>query len=63
MRLLDLIAQGCSIPIRADDGRVLPTAERFKNDVRACPLRYVLSDELVRCATQQADVNLTPVWI
>lgn len=54
MRLLDLIAQGHSIPIRLDDGRVLPTADRFKNDVRDCPLRYVLSDQLVHCATQLA---------
>jgi hypothetical protein len=54
MRLLDLIAQARSIPIHSDDGRALPTADRFKNDIRACPLRYVLSDELVRCATQLA---------
>jgi hypothetical protein len=54
MRLLDLIAQGCSIPLRSEDGRVLPTAGQFKKDVCECPLRYVLSDELVRCATQLA---------
>ncbi len=54
MRLLDLIAQGRSIPIRSDDGRVLPTAGQFKTEVCSCPLRYVLSDELVRCATQLA---------
>jgi len=54
MRLLDLIAQGRSIPIRSDDGRALPTAGQFKTDVCNCPLRYVLSDELVRCATQLA---------
>jgi hypothetical protein len=54
MRLLDLISQGCSIPIHSDDGCALPTADRFKTDLRDCPLRYVLSDELVRCATQLA---------
>jgi hypothetical protein len=54
MRLLDLIAQERSIPIRSDDGRALPTAERFRSDICACRLRYVLSDELVRCATQLA---------
>jgi hypothetical protein len=54
MRLLDLISQGCSIPIYSDDGCALPTAERFKTDLRDCPLRYVLTDELVRCATQLA---------
>jgi len=42
------------MPISSDDGRVLPTAERFKGKVCNCPLRYVLSDELVRCATQLA---------
>jgi hypothetical protein len=54
MRLLDLISQGCSIPIHADDGCALPTADRFRTDLRDCPFRYVLSDELVRCATQLA---------
>ena len=54
MRLLDLIAQGRTELIRIDDGRTLPGAERFKDAVRSCPLRYVLADELARCATQMA---------
>jgi hypothetical protein len=54
MRLLDLIAQGQSARIRADDGIELPGALRFSAAIQACPLRYVLSDELTRCATQLA---------
>jgi hypothetical protein len=54
MRLLDLIAQGRSARVRADDGRELPGADRFSEVIRGCPLRYVLSDELARCATQLA---------
>jgi hypothetical protein len=33
---------------------MLPGAERFQNAVRNCPLRYVLADELARCATEMA---------
>jgi hypothetical protein len=54
MRLLDLIAQGRSARVHADDGRELPGANRFSEAIRNCPLRYVLSDELSRCATQLA---------
>jgi hypothetical protein len=54
MRLLDLIAQGRTEPIRVNDGRTLPGAERFKDAVRNCPVRYVLADDLARCATQMA---------
>lgn len=54
MRLLDLIAQGHSQPIFADDGRGLPSSHRFAAAMQRCPLRYVLSDELTRCATQLA---------
>jgi hypothetical protein len=54
MRLLDLIAQGRTQAIRTDAGRTLPGAERFTNLVRHCPLRYVLADELARCATELA---------
>ena len=32
----------------------MPGAAAFRNAVRDRPLRYVLSDELVRCATQLA---------
>jgi hypothetical protein len=54
MRLLDLIAQGRTELIRTNDGRSLPGAERFQDAVRNCPIRYVLADELARCATQMA---------
>src|ERR1700684_3436906 len=54
MRLLDLIAQGRTELIRIDGGASLPGAERFKDAVRHCPIRYVLTDDLARCATQMA---------
>jgi hypothetical protein len=54
MRLLDLIAQGRSARVHADDGRELPGAHVFGDAIRGCPLRYVLSDELARCAAQLA---------
>lgn len=54
MRLLDIIAQGRCTPVHSNDGCHLPGAEGFVDAVRTCPLRYVLSDELVRCATQLA---------
>ena len=40
--------------MRLDNGCLLPTADRFSNDIRECPLRYVLSGDLVHCATQLA---------
>jgi hypothetical protein len=54
MRLLDLISQGHCATVCADDGSVLPAAGEFQNELRQCPLRYVLSDELVRTATHLA---------
>jgi hypothetical protein len=54
MRLLDLIAQGRGAVIHAGNGQELPGAHRFGAQIRECPLRYVLSDELARCATQLA---------
>ena len=54
MRLLDLIVQGRCVAVRSDDGAHLPGAAGFGSAIRRCPLRYVLSDELVRCATQLA---------
>jgi hypothetical protein len=54
MRLLDLIVQGRCPSVYADDGHELPSALYFTEAVRACPLRLVLTDELVRCATQLA---------
>jgi hypothetical protein len=54
MRLLDLIAHGRTARVRADDGRELPDASRFSDAIRECPLRYVMSEDLARCATQLA---------
>jgi hypothetical protein len=54
VRLLDLIVQGRCAPVRSNDGCHLPGAEGFRSVIQQCPLRYVLSDELVRCATQLA---------
>jgi hypothetical protein len=54
MRLLDLIAQGQCAVVHAGEGQELPGAHRFSAQIRECPLRYVLSDELVRCATELA---------
>jgi hypothetical protein len=54
MRLLDLIAQRRTAMVRSDDGRELTGAGRFADRLRQCPLRYVLTDELTRCATQLA---------
>jgi hypothetical protein len=54
VRLLDLIVQGRCAEVRSNDGCDLPGAAGFRNAIRDCPLRYVLSDELVRCATQLA---------
>lgn len=54
MRLLDLIVQGRCPSVYAGDGTELPNALRFTEAVRACPLRLVLTDGLVRHATQLA---------
>jgi hypothetical protein len=54
VRLLDLIVQERCVAVRSNDGCHLPGAEGFGHAIRRCPLRYVLSDELVRCATQLA---------
>src|ERR1700681_1040589 len=54
MRLLDLIAQRRAARVITEDGSELPSADRFSEAVRDCPTRYVLSDELTRCATQLA---------
>jgi hypothetical protein len=54
VRLLDLIAQGHCAEVRSNDGCELPGAADFRKAVQDCPLRYVLSDELARCATQLA---------
>jgi hypothetical protein len=54
MRLLDLIAQGECAVVQTGDGQELPGAHRFRAEIQHCPLRYVLSDELARCATELA---------
>jgi hypothetical protein len=54
MRLLDLIAQRRGAHVHSDDGQELPGATRFSDVIRNCSLRYILSDELARCATQLA---------
>jgi hypothetical protein len=54
MRLLDLIAQGRGARVQSDDGQELPGANGFSAVIRNCPLRYILTDELARCATQLA---------
>jgi hypothetical protein len=54
MRLLDLIAQGRTEPIRISESRILPGAEYFKDALRTCPIRYVLADELAQIATKLA---------
>jgi hypothetical protein len=64
MRLLDQIAQ-CSTPFRvesatcgtggeAGDPTLLPGPADFSGRVAACPLRYVLSDDLVTVCTELA---------
>jgi hypothetical protein len=40
--------------VRAGDGYELPDAGRFSAALRECPLRYVLGDDMVRCATELA---------
>jgi hypothetical protein len=54
LRLLDLIAQGRAESIRTGEGYSLPGAERFKNAIHGCPIRFVFSDDLTCCATQLA---------
>jgi hypothetical protein len=51
MRLLDLVAQ--SSPSQSDlpPTWLLPGPHHFAEAVHACPLRLVLADDLVRCAT------------
>jgi hypothetical protein len=51
---MDLIAQGRGARVQADDGLELPGANRFSKAIGACPVRYVLSNELARSATQLA---------
>jgi len=52
VRLLDLIAQGRCPGVNPARGVVLPGALPYSSILRECPLRYVLTDPLVVCATQ-----------
>ncbi len=54
MRLLDLLSQNRSTRVFANDGSELPSGHHFSRTFRLSPLGYVLSDALVRCATQLA---------
>jgi hypothetical protein len=51
MRLLDLISQGYCARVQLEEGHELPGAGGFQKAIRDCPSRYVLSDDLVHCAT------------
>ncbi|HVO44973.1 MAG TPA: hypothetical protein VMT29_01440 [Steroidobacteraceae bacterium] len=52
MRLLDLIAQGRCPRVVPEERVELPGALPYSAILRECPLRYVLTDPLVVCATQ-----------
>jgi hypothetical protein len=54
VRLLDLVAQGAHPPAGLPDCWPFPQACNFSEQVRACPLRLVMSDDLTACATQMA---------
>jgi hypothetical protein len=54
VRLMDLIVQGRSAAVRTAQQSVLPSAARFVEPIRTCPLRCVLADDLTRCATELA---------
>src|SRR5690242_7320587 len=54
MRLLDLISHGHTAHISDGSGVQLPTPAAFAHQLIDCPLRYILSDELVMMATSLA---------
>ena len=54
MRLLDLIAQSSASQSDLPPTWGLPGPHHFAEAVHACPLRLVLADDLVRCATALA---------
>jgi hypothetical protein len=54
VRLLDLIAQGTGAPANLPEHWPFPRAHHFSDEVRACPLRLVMADDLTACATQLA---------
>ena len=51
MRLLDLISQSNTPTPNLPPGFSLPSAHHFAGQLRSCPLRIVMADDLVRCAT------------
>jgi hypothetical protein len=52
--LLDLIAQGTEAPAALPRHWPFPRARNFSAEVRSCPLRLVMADDLTACATQLA---------
>jgi hypothetical protein len=54
MRLLDLVSQSMAPAPGKPAGLSLPAPHHFADRVRACPLRIVLADDVVRCATMLA---------
>jgi hypothetical protein len=51
MRLLDLVSQSTLPPAGLPTGFEIPAPCHFAQIVKGCPLRLVLADDLVRCAT------------
>jgi hypothetical protein len=54
MRLFDIVSQSTSSPPGTPVDLPIPAPCHFAETVRRCPLRIVLADELVRCATTLA---------
>jgi hypothetical protein len=54
MRLLDLVAQSKSSTADVPGNWPFPSAHHYADAIRACPLRLVLADDLIRCTTQLA---------
>jgi hypothetical protein len=54
MRLLDLVARSSASQSGLQSARALPSPHHFADAVRACALRLVLADDLIRCSTALA---------
>jgi len=54
LRLLDLVAQSTTAAPTLPAGWAFPGAHDFADAVRTCPLRLVLTDDLIQCTTQLA---------
>ena len=52
MRLLDLVAQAPKLRPAGLREALLPIPSDFAQEVLTCPLRLVLSDDLIRCSTE-----------